>query len=217
MLRTQTRSERRSAGFSGSGASRTSTRAARAASIVGCTPRRTRMFAAVSSVARVVAVERRDAPLHHAFLPEVREVARDQRDQERRARDRAVDPRDLRGLDPQLLGDHRAWGRPVAPAGRGSPTPARTRRGGPIRTASAARRRAQGRGTRCPPGAATLRVCVGSARRVRRFGAVRRRVGGRIGGGHSSNLTGDVPVRLLGGFVQRAGPAPPGRMSTGAR
>ena len=56
----------------------------------------------------VVAVERRDPPLHDSFLPQVGEVARDERDQKRRAGDGPVDARDLRGLDAHLLGDQAA-------------------------------------------------------------------------------------------------------------
>ena len=59
-------------------------------------------------IARVEAIEGGDAPFHHALLPEVREISRDQRDQKRRAGDRPVDAGDLRRLDSQFLGDHRA-------------------------------------------------------------------------------------------------------------
>ena len=57
-------------------------------------------------LARVVAVERRDPPLHPSLLPEVGEVARDERDQERRAGDGTVDARHLGGLGADLFGDH---------------------------------------------------------------------------------------------------------------
>ncbi len=59
-------------------------------------------------LARVAAVERGGAQDHAPLLPEVCEIAGDERDQERRPGDRPVDPRDLRGLRAQFLGDHRA-------------------------------------------------------------------------------------------------------------
>jgi hypothetical protein len=55
----------------------------------------------------VAAVERCGAQDHAALRPEVRQVAGDQRDQERRSRHGPVDPGDVSSLRPELLGDHR--------------------------------------------------------------------------------------------------------------
>ena len=57
---------------------------------------------------RVALVQRRGAQQHPRLLPEVQQVAGDQRDQERRPGDRSVDGRDLRAISAQLLGDDRA-------------------------------------------------------------------------------------------------------------
>ncbi len=57
------------------------------------------------NLARIGPVDGGDPPLHHGLLPEVGEVAGNEGDQERRARDRAVDACHLRGLDPDFLGD----------------------------------------------------------------------------------------------------------------
>ena len=53
----------------------------------------------------VVLVECRGAQQHPRLLPEVEQVAGDQRDQERRPGDRPVDGRDLRAVGAQLLGN----------------------------------------------------------------------------------------------------------------
>ena len=55
-------------------------------------------------------VQRGGPKQHRGLLPQIPDVARDQRDEERRTRDRAVDPRDQRGMAPQLGRDGR---RPV--------------------------------------------------------------------------------------------------------
>jgi hypothetical protein len=55
---------------------------------------------------RIVPVERRDA---QALLPQVGEVAGDEGDEERGARNRAIDPRELGRMRAQLLGDGGGW------------------------------------------------------------------------------------------------------------
>ena len=57
---------------------------------------------------RVAVIERGGAQQHPRLLPEVEQVAGDQRDQERRPGDRPVDRRDLRAIGAQLLGNDRA-------------------------------------------------------------------------------------------------------------
>lgn len=57
----------------------------------------------------VAVIERSGAQHHPRLLPEVEQVAGDQRDQERRRRNRSVDRRDLRAISAQLLGNDRTW------------------------------------------------------------------------------------------------------------
>ena len=57
---------------------------------------------------RVAPVQRGGAQQHPRLLPEVQQVAGDQRDQERRPSDRPIDGCDLRAIGAQLLGDDRA-------------------------------------------------------------------------------------------------------------
>ena len=107
MLRTQTRSGRRVAGLLGE--RRVADLRERGGGRIGgrVYPAQDEDVRRRFEAAWVGPVERGDAALHHALLPEVGQVAGNQRDQERRAGDRAVDPRDLRGLNAQLFGDHR--------------------------------------------------------------------------------------------------------------
>ena len=67
---------------------------------------------------RVAAVERRGAQRHPHLLLQIREVAGHERDEERGPRDRPVDPRDVRRLRTQLLGD-------LGPRGIGARAPHR--------------------------------------------------------------------------------------------
>ncbi len=58
-----------------------------------------------SQFRRVAAVERSRAQRHAHLLHQISEVARHQCDEERCARDRTIDPRDVRGVRSQILGD----------------------------------------------------------------------------------------------------------------
>jgi len=86
----------------------------RALAHVGTTP-------AVRQLVKVAAVQCGRAKRHPHLLHQIRDVAGDERDEERCPRDRAVDPRDLRRVRAQLVGDlcHGHVG--AGAAGRDSP------------------------------------------------------------------------------------------------